>query len=233
MNVQRLIGAVVLSVLLPVSNPTHAQAQTPETPAQVPAKAPPLPPAPAVGSKWWIVGGGGFAMARAGCAVCDRSGVFTNSKSLFFDVGGRVSPRVDVGGEVMFVSARLEDSTPIEDGVQIEDAAPIRTTFILAIAQFRPWVDRGLYLRAGMGLAFAGNGLYNPHGPALKPPYSTNAFGVTYGIGWIFRRDHRCTIQAAFSHHIAALGELSTVSGETIKNVVGNYWTSGVAIAIR
>ncbi len=84
-----------------------------------------------------------------------------------------------------------------------------------------------------MGLAFAGNGLVSPIGWALAPPYSTNAFGVTYGIGWIFRRDRRCTVQAVFSHHIAALGELSTVGGNTIKNVVGNYWTSGVAIAIR
>jgi len=233
MNVQHSIGALLVCVVLPLSSPSRAQAQTPETPAQtVPAKPAPVP-VPSVGSKWWFVGGGGFAMARAGCASCDRSGVFTNSKSLFFDVGGRVSPRVDVGGEVMFVSARLEDSPPIADGVQIEDAAPIRTTFILAIAQFRPWVDRGLYLRAGMGLAFAGNGLYNPSGPALAPPYSTNAFGVTYGIGWIFGRGRRWTMQAAFSHHIAALGELSRVSGETIKNVVGNYWTSGVAIAIR
>ncbi len=222
MTVQRLIGAVLVGVVLQLGSPARAQAQTAETPAQTaPAKTAPVPLAPAVGSKWWIVGGGGFSMARAGCATCDRAGVFTNSKSLFIDVGGRVNPRVDVGGEVMFVSARIEE----------ED--PIRTTFILGIAQFRPWVDRGLYLRAGMGLAFAGNGLYSPFGPALAPPYSTNALGVTYGIGWIFRRDRRCAIQAAFSHHIAALGELSAVSGQTVKNVVGNYWTSGVAIAIR
>ena len=222
MTVQHLIGAFLVGAVLQLGSPARAQAQAPETPAQtVPAKPAPVPVPSAIGSKWWFVGGGGFAMARAGCATCDRAGVFTNSKGFFFDVGGRVSPRVDVGGEVMFVTARIED----------ED--PIRTTFILSIAQFRPWVDRGLYLRAGMGLAFAGNGLASHIGPALAPPYSTNAFGITYGIGWIFRRDRRWTIQAAFSHHIAALGELSTVSGETIKNVVGNYWTSGVAIAIR
>ncbi len=112
MTVQCLIGAVLVSLVLPLGNPPRAQAQTPEAPAQkVPVKPAPVPLATPVGSKWWIVGGGGFAMARAGCAMCDRAGVFTNTKSLFVDVGGRVSPRVDVGGEVMFVTARLEDGT--------------------------------------------------------------------------------------------------------------------------
>ena len=78
--------------------------------------------------------------------------MFTNSKGLFFDLGGRVSPRVDVGVELMFVSARLET------------VEPILTTFILGIAQFRPWLDSGLYLRAGMGVGFAGNGIASPFG---------------------------------------------------------------------
>ena len=33
--------------------------------------------------------------------------------------------------------------------------------------------------------------------------------------------------------HVASLGELTTVSGERIRNVVGNYWTVGAAIVIR
>jgi hypothetical protein len=209
----------LLFILVPASA-VHAQAP-PEAPAQV---APQSPAAPPVGSKLWIVGGGGFSMARAGCADCDRAGVFTNSKGLFLDVGGRVSERVDAGVEVMFVTARL-DEDPLSD--------PIRTTFIMAIAQFRPRLESGFYLRAGMGVGFAGNGLINPSGPALEPPYSTNALGVTYGLGWIFRRERRWTIQANFAHHIAAIGELQTVNGETIRNVVANYWMSGVAIVFR
>jgi hypothetical protein len=84
-----------------------------------------------------------------------------------------------------------------------------------------------------MGLGFAGNGIWNPTGPALAPPYTTNALGVMYGIGWIFHRDRRWTVQANFTHHIAALGELATVNGTPVKNVVGNYWTSGMGIVFR
>ena len=222
MTVARQTVAVLACLLfvLAFGAQVHAQA-APEPPAQI---APPNPAAPAVGSKWWIVGGGGFSMTRAGCATCPRTGVFTNTAGLFFDIGGRVSPRVDAGVELMFVRARLEED-PL--------SAPIRTTFIVGIAQFRPWIESGLYLRAGMGVGFAGNGIINPNGPALKPPYTTNALGVTYGLGWIFRRDRRWTIQANFAHHVAALGELQPENGDPIKNVVGNYWTSGIAIAIR
>ena len=183
--------------------------------------APVNPGPPLTASKLWIVGGGGFSMTRAGCADCSREGVFTNSKGFFFDLGGRVSPRVDVGVELMFVSGRM---TAEED--------PLRTTFVLGIGQFRPWTDRGLYLRAGMGVGFAGNGIAGPIGH-LEPPYSTNALGVTYGLGWIFKQERRWTVQIVFSHHVAAIGELSTVTGESIKNVVGNYWTSGMAIVFR
>lgn len=210
MSVARRIAAFPLAVLIVWLAPAAAAAEQTGSPEP-----------PALRSKLWIVGGGGFSMARAGCATCDRAGVFMNSTGIFFDVGGRISPRVDAGVELMFVSVRIEDQEPV------------RTTFVLGIGQFRPWVDRGLYLRAGMGVGFAGNGLYSPFGPALAPPYSTNALGLTYGLGWIFRRERRWTVQANFAHHIAALGELSTVTGSTVKNVIGNYWTSGAAIVFR
>jgi hypothetical protein len=213
----RLVS-LVISIPALLFVPAAAVAQTPpDIPAQTqPAK----PVVPSVGSKWWIVGGGGFSMARASCATCSREGVFTNGVGFFLDVGGRINPRVDAGVEGTFVSGRIEDQDSIH------------TTFILGVGQFRPWVDHGLYLRAGMGIAFAGNGLAGPIGQ-LAPPYSTNALGVTWGLGWIFKAERRYTVQASFSQHIAALGELSTVTGTTIKNVVANYWTSGLAIVIR
>ena len=38
----------------------------------------------------------------------------------------------------------------------VSDGKPIMTTFILGVIQFRPWVERGLFLRAGMGIGIAG-----------------------------------------------------------------------------
>jgi hypothetical protein len=219
MTLRLPLAVVTLALLLSVAMPGTASAQSGAAPADAQLAA--QSPAPAIRSKLWIVGGGGFTMARAGCATCDRDGVFTNSRGLFFDIGGRVSSRVDFGVELMLVSARLE----------AVDADPVLTTFILGIAQFRPRLDSGLYLRAGMGVGFAGKGMASPFFK-LTPPYSTNALGVTYGIGWVFMRDRPWGVHANFQHHIAALGELTTESG-TIKNVVGNYWTSGMAIVFR
>ena len=207
----RSLRAIALTAAFVFASVAGAGAQT----------APGAPAPQPLGRKLWIVAGGGFSMTRAGCAACSREGVFTNTGSIFFDVGGRVSPQVDAGIEAMFVRARYEG----------ED--PILTTFIMAIAQFRPWKERGLYLRAGMGFGFVGHGINSPIGKQLAPPYSTNALGLSYGLGWIVRRERRWTLQASFAHHIAAIGELTTVSGIPIKNVVGNYWTSGAAIVIR
>jgi hypothetical protein len=90
-----------------------------------------------------------------------------------------------------------------------------------------------LLLDAGMGIGIVGNGLFSPLGPQLAPPYTTNALGIVYGVGWEFAKHRRWNLQAHAMHHVAALGELTTVSGESIKNVVGNYWTVGVAFVIR
>jgi hypothetical protein len=223
----RLFAAWSPKAIVPRPPASAPQAQVSRAPATAELQsgtgglaAPQSPVASPVGSKLWIVGGAGFTMARAGCDACSRDGLFTNSRGVFFDIGGRVSPRVDVGVEFMAVSARLETEKPV------------LTTFILGIAQFRPWADRGLYLRAGMGVGFAGKGMASPWFE-LQKPYSTNALGVTYGLGWVFMRERRWGVQANWQHHIAAIGELTPQSGDMVKNVVGNYWTSGMAIVYR
>ena len=178
----------------------------------------PSPP----GSRFWTVVGGGYSVARAGCAVlCDSSGVFSNSRSILIDAGLRVSPTVDAGVEMMWVSSRITGEEPI------------RTTFILGVGQLRPWRQRGLFLRAGMGISFAGNGLYSPIGPPIAPPFTTNALGLMYGTGWIVGWNRRRTIQLNATHHVAALGELTTTSGDNPKNVISNYWTLGAALVLR
>lgn len=205
--IHRARPALVLWLLL---IPVYAAAQTTPAPSSVPA----------TGSRLWIVAGTGFATTRAGCATCDRSGVFLESRSLLVDAGIRISPRVDAGIELMWV------------GLKVGVDEPVRTTFVLGVAQVRPWATRGLFLRAGMGIGVAGNGL-SGKGTTLAPPYTTNALAITYGTGWIFRPERRWTVQVHASHHVAALGTLITVNGIPVQSVVGNYWTVGAAIVIR
>jgi hypothetical protein len=205
--VRRVLLPALAAVLL---LPSAAAAQAPGAPAN---------PPPAL--RLWIVAGPGFSAARAGCATCDGDGVYATSYSFLVDAGLRVNPRVDVGIELFWVS------------LDVDGTEAVRTTFLMGVAQFRPWVDKGLFLRAAMGLGIAGNGLYSPIGPPLAPPYTTNALGIAYGVGWEFKVAGRWSIEIHGLHHVAALGELITTSGTSVKNVVGNYWTVGTALVIR
>ena len=213
---KRAIASVALACALLV--PVSALAQQP-TPTPTPS--PNLTKPQGFWSRIWIVAGSGYAAARAGCPTCDPEGVVTKSYPVLLDFGVRMTPRVDAGFELYWVQLKVNDESPIQ------------TTFIMGLVQLRPWVDRGLFLRAGMGIGIVGNGLFNPNGPALAPPYTTNALALNFGVGWEFKVSRHFGFQVHGMQHVASLGELTTVSGERIRNVVGNYWTVGGAIVIR
>ena len=146
----------------------------------------------------------------------------TTGPAVLLDVGMRVHSKLDIGIETAWGSSRLDESDP----------DPIRTTFIMGVAQVRPWIDKGFFFKAGMGAGIVGNGLLGPIGE-LAPPYTTNTLALVYGAGWVFQRERRFTVQAYATHHIAALGELTKVDGTSVKNVIGNYWTAGIGFVFR
>jgi len=210
--------AIVIALLLV---PATALAQAPADP-NTPATAPPR----LNGTQWlakhlWIVGGAGYAVARAGCDTCDQAGVYHDSLSVTVTGGVHATPRVDAGVEVHWVA------------LKVTGGEAMRTTFILATAQVRPWVQRGLFFRTGMGVGIVGRGLWSPIGPDLAPPFTTNALALVYGTGWIFKVKNRWAVQAHATHYVASLGELTKTDGTTMTNVVGNYWTVGLAIVVR
>jgi len=172
-------------------------------------------------SRLWLVGGMGYAVARAGCDICDPAGQFHESRSVTVTGGLHVTPRVDAGIEAHWV------------GLKVGGDDPMRTTFILGTAQLRPWDRHGFFVRTGLGVGIVGRGLYRPFGPSLAPPYTTNALGFVYGAGWLVKVKDRWAIQAHATHYVAALGELTKADGTTMLNVVGNYWTVGMAIVVR
>lgn len=214
---------IVAALLMVCLAGRMAAAQTVQAPAAEAAPAP-APPKPATNShsRYWVVGGVGFGAARAGCPDCDREGVSTNGRSLLVDAGLRINPRLDFGLELAYGSSKLEDN----------DDEPILTTFVMGVVQVRPWDARGFFFKTGMGAGIVGNGLIGPVG-SLEPPFTTNTLALMYGAGWVFRREQRFALQLHGTHHVAALGEVTTKDNTSIKNVLGNYWNVMVGIVFR
>jgi len=219
----RCVVGIVLALMISPQASQVAAAQTAQTPrAEEPAPAPAPKPATVAHSGYWLVGGLGFAASRAGCPDCDRDGVFSNGRSVLVDVGLRMNPRLDFGVEVVWGESKVEDATN----------DPTRTTFVMGVAQVRPWQTHGFFFKAGMGAGIIGN-LQGPFGGELEGTHSTNTLGLVYGVGWVFQREKRFAMQVHGSHHVAALGELQIKDGPSKKNVLNNYWTVMVSLVFR
>ena len=172
-------------------------------------------------SRTWIVLGGTSTTLRGDCqedCVAHGTGAYLHTGSVLAIVGVRVNRQTDAGVEVSWVPATSTTN------------AEIRSTFLLATGQFRPWESRGFFLRGGMGMAFVRNFVYD--GSGTLPPITSKALGLTYGAGWAFRRSDRVGLQIFGAQHVAALGDFQT-GGVIAENVIGNFWSVGAAIVIR
>lgn len=172
-------------------------------------------------SRTWIVIGGTSTTLRGDCqedCVAHGTGSYIHTGSILAIGGFRVNPQMDAGVEVSWVPATSKAGDDI------------RSTFILAAAEFRPWNSQGFTLKAGMGMAFIRNFIYD--GTGTLPPITSKALGLTYSAGWTFRRTERIGLQVFGAQHMAALGDFQT-GGVTAENVIANYWSVGGALVIR
>ena len=68
---------------------------------------------------------------------------------------------------------------------------------------------------------------------AIGPdPINSKALSVVIGAGWAFRPAERFGFQVFGAQHVAALGDIQTAE-EEVPDVVGIFWSLGVAIVIR
>jgi len=212
---RRTHGIVAVAVAIACFTPVVASGQATPPPAQAASVN------PADQSRKWIVFGGASTTLRGDCqedCVAHGTGAYLHTGSLLAIVGFRVNRQMDAGVEVSWVPATSKAGDDI------------RLTFLLAAAQFRPWESRGFFLKAGMGMAFVRNFVYDTGG--TLPPITSKALGLTYGAGWAFRHSDRLGHQVFGAQHVAALGDFQT-GGVTISNVVGNFWSVGAAVVIR
>jgi hypothetical protein len=185
--------------------------------AQPPAPAPGAQPASAENrtSALWITVGTAFATMRGDCQTCEEDFPYRHAAGFIANAGRRVNDRMDVGAEVFWMPADTEDGE-------------IRTTHVDAIAQFRPWASKGFFLKGGAGMAFVRNWV-DATGPS---PIDQKALSVVIGTGWAFRPYERLGFQVVGAQHVGALGDLQTAE-RSVEDVVGNFWTLGVALVIR
>ena len=166
---------------------------------------------------WAVIGGSQFNV-RGDCTFCEVQGIEARTShtwGLMGDIGVRVNSRTDAGLEVAWVPGTARGGTSF------------RATFLLGMVQFRPWESQGFFVKGGMGMAFTRNFLIEE-----EDPITQKALSVAIGGGWAFRRDARVGFQLHGSLRAAALGDFATSEGD-FENVMGNFWSLGVAIVIR
>lgn len=218
--VSRPVYAFAVACVLLCLTPIAATAQTPppQPPPQTTVQA---TSAPSSQSNNWLLVGGTSTTLRGDCqedCVAHGTGKYLHAGSLIAAAGIRVTPQMDAGVEVSWIPA--------------ETAAgeTVRSTFLLAIAQFRPLDGSGFFIRGGAGMGFIRNFTFDETG--ALPAITSKALGLTYGAGWAFARDKRVGFQLFGSQHVAALGDFQT-GGVVSENVIANYWSVGAAIIIR
>ncbi len=165
----------------------------------------------------WIVGGGGSTTLLGDCTDC-AADTYIHSGGVLGIIGGSLTHRTDVGGELFWVPA----TTASGDYT--------RTLYIMGTFQFRPWQSSGFFMRVGSGMAFVRNWL----GTVEADPhvFTSKAFAIGLGAGWEWQLAPRFGAQVFGTHHAAALGDLTGNNGK-VENVMGNFWSVGAAVVIR
>jgi len=166
-------------------------------------------------SNLWFVAGGTFSTLRGDCQTCEEDAPYRHSGAVLADIGYRVNDRMDVGAEAFWI--------PVDTA-----SGRIRTTHLNAVAQFRPWASQGFFLKGGAGMAYVRNWV-----DAIgQNSINQKALSVVIGAGWAFRPAERVGFQVFGTQHAGALGDLQTSEG-LIDDVMGNFWSIGVAVVIR
>jgi len=166
-----------------------------------------------------LVGGAAFATTRGDCQTCEEVEFpYRHSSSILANFGYHVTRRADVGAEVFWIPV----DTP---------QGQINVTHLDAVVQFRPWTSQGFFLKTGAGMALIRNWV-DVIGPSAE---NSKALSVVIGGGWEFRPTPRLGMQVLAAQHVSAIGDLATGDPTVpeVPDVVGNFWSLGVAIVIR
>ena len=166
-------------------------------------------------SRMWLVAGIASGTVRGTCQTCEEASPYRHSASVLGNFGYRVNERMDVGGEIFWMPSDTAGGR-------------VNTTHVDAVAQFRPWTSRGFFLKGGAGMAFVRNWV-----DAVGPDaINSKALSVVIGGGWHFRPAERLGLELFAAQHASAIGDIKTATAD-VPDVMGNFWSIGVAIVVR
>lgn len=208
-----VIGALAVFLMPAAAGAQPAAPGVEEQQVRVDAVSP-----PDVG-RLWLVGGAAFVATRGDCQTCEEAEFpYRHSSGILGNLGWHVNRRADLGAEVFWIPV----DTP---------QGQIKVTHLDAVVQFRPWISQGFFLKTGAGMALIRNWV-DVIGPAAE---NSKALSVVIGGGWEFRPTPRLGMQLLASQHVSAIGDLTTGDPTVpeVPDVVGNFWSLGVAIVIR
>jgi hypothetical protein len=208
-----VIGALAVFLMPAAAGAQPAAPGVEEQQVRVDAVSP-----PDVG-RLWLVGGAAFATTRGDCQTCEEVEFpYRHSSGILGNLGWHVNRRADLGAEVFWIPV----DTP---------QGQIKVTHLDAVVQFRPWTSQGFFLKTGAGMALIRNWV-DVIGPSAE---NSKALSVVIGGGWEFRPTPRLGMQVLASQHVSAIGDLTTGDPTVpdVPDVVGNFWSLGVAIVIR
>jgi hypothetical protein len=200
------------SLLIVCFMPTVVAAQpvAPTQPAESPSNRTEV-------SRLWLAAGPVFATMRGDCQECEEDFPYRHAGSALVNAGYRVNDQMDVGAEVFWMPVNTAEGQ-------------IRSTHFDAVAQFRPWASKGFFLKGGAGMALIRNWVDTTD----SEPINQKALSVVIGAGWAFRPAERLGFQMFGAQHVGALGDFHAgEEEEDIEDVVGNFWSLGIAIVIR
>jgi hypothetical protein len=168
------------------------------------------------GSRWWAGGGGGYLAGRADCTNCETDPPFGNGSAFLFHGGLRVTERLLVGGEIFSTGRTL-------NGINLRD------TYLLGIAQYRPFRTHGFFLKGGYGIGFIKDA-FTVEG--VEETARTSGIGLMYGVGWVFREGSRLSFAPVAAQYVTTVGDVEAAAG-TAQNVVVNSWFVGAVVMVR
>ena len=165
---------------------------------------------------WWFGAGGGYTTFRTDCSNCEHGDDYTGGRGFLLNGGIAVNDKFDGGAEVFSAISGHED-------------VDYRTTYVLAVGQFRPWKTHGFFLKGGFGIVYFRGTI---HVPGQAGSISSQGLGIHYGAGWIFGRDRRVSFGPFGAQYVATMGDIALPAGSA-ENVVSNSWLAGVVVFFR